>query len=90
MAARPERVAISPLGVTCKGGLGKNYAQEVLWLRVGATKSPTRAHIADVIALVPRPAFAAHVFACRAGIFKSKLARASTLYSMASHPPSHK
>ena len=24
MAARPERVAISPLGVTCKGGLGKN------------------------------------------------------------------
>ena len=25
MAARPERVAISPLGVTCKGGLGKNY-----------------------------------------------------------------
>ena len=25
MAARPERVAISPLGVTCKGGLGKNF-----------------------------------------------------------------
>ena len=27
MAARPERVAISPLGVTCKGGLGKNWWQ---------------------------------------------------------------
>ena len=35
MAARPERVAISPLGVTCKGGLGKNSSKRV-GRRVGA------------------------------------------------------
>ena len=30
MAARPERVAISPLGVTCEGGLGKNSVRHLL------------------------------------------------------------
>ena len=39
MAARPERVAISPLGVTCKGGLGKNSIQDRLRAEILAARS---------------------------------------------------
>ena len=38
MAARPERVAISPLGVTCKGGLGKNCENPLAILGVVEAK----------------------------------------------------